>query len=79
MATNNGQTSRSREYKATTPEGMTLGHVRWCTDAEALSWVDPMTRNPARAVVLHRYDSDRECWDHVAKVGSAQRWDFRDR
>ena len=65
----------SRAYKACTPEGATLGHVRWKTDAEALDWVKPMTRNPARAVVVHRYNPDRDRWEHVAKVGSSVTYD----
>jgi hypothetical protein len=33
--------------------------------------VGPMTRNPARAVVVERYDAERDTWNFVAKVGSS--------
>lgn len=62
---------RGWSYKARTPEGVTLGHVRWATDDEAIAWVGPMTRNPARAVIVERYDASADRWNFVAKVGPA--------
>lgn len=62
---------RGWSYKARTPEGVTLGHIRWSTDAEAVAWVGPMTRNPPRAVVVERYDAAADKWNFVAKVGSS--------
>ena len=71
MTTSAEMPKRGWPYKARTPEGVTLGHIRWTSDAEAIAWVGPMTRNPARAVVVERYDSERDTWNFVAKVGSS--------
>ena len=71
MTTSGEMPKRGWSYKARTPEGVTLGHIRWTTDAEAIAWVGPMTRNPARAVVVERYDAERDTWNFVAKVGSS--------
>lgn len=60
--------ARGWSYKARTPEGVTLGHIRWKTDAEAVSWVGPMTRNPARTVVVERYAPSTDSWTFVATV-----------